>query len=196
MIELKPTHLVAIGSLALACAGPSTPHEITEVAVSRAEFAPAPAEPAAKNARAEASLKKLGKRGRAAGSLELVQRDGWVTLSGQFQGLPVGEHGIQIHSEGSCDGRGAKKSGEDYNPTNTRHGPPASARRHVGDLGNIAVDRNGRAVFQMKTNSLTVTKDGPSSVLGRSVVITEHPDDGHSQPDGNAGPAIACGLIR
>jgi Cu-Zn family superoxide dismutase len=201
MIERKLTNLAAIGCFAVACAGspgPSTDGHEIQIQSSQASFAPQPADTKRKTttrATAEAKLTLVGKR-KAVGTLELRQRGEKVTLAGQFRGLPVGLHGLQIHENGDCGGRGASKSGSDYNPTETRHGPPESGRRHVGDLGNIEVDRNGRAVFEMETNSMTIVKDGPSSVLGRSVVVTENKDDGRSQPDGNAGPAIACGVIR
>lgn len=200
MSHIKPTHLAAIGCFAIACAGPaaSNYNNQTQIQESRAEFA-GDRQERSQSGEAKATLKKVGKRGltkRTVGTLELEQRGKWVTLIGQFRHLPRGMHGLQIREEGDCSGKGARKAGGHFNPTDTRHGPPSAAKRHVGDLGNIEVDRKGRAVFEMKTNSLTVTKDGPSSVLGRSVVITENKDDGRSQPHGNAGPAIACGVIR
>jgi Cu-Zn family superoxide dismutase len=200
MISIKPTHLAAIGCFAIACAGPSAATYQAQISESQAQFAPGPSDKdknkKAQNARARAVFKAVDKRGRTIGTLTLEQKGEWVTLEGQFKNLPPGLHGFQIHTNGNCSGASARKSGSDYNPTDSRHGPPGSARRHVGDLGNLDVDRNGRATFEMRTDSMTVTKDGPSSVFGRSVVITANKDDGRSQPDGNAGPAIACGVIR
>jgi Cu-Zn family superoxide dismutase len=167
------------------------------VEIMRRDIAPSGDDKTAKNtrARARATLGRTGKQNRTAGTLSLDQKGDRVTLTGRFRNLPSGKHGVQIHDSGSCADMD-KVSGAHFNPTDTRHGPPESSRRHVGDLGNIEVDKRGRASFEMTTDSLTVVEDGPSSVHGRSFVITEREDDGATQPDGNAGPVIACGVIR
>lgn len=188
--------LALAASLVFACASGPEPHDSSSpllVQHVRARFAPDHgAQPPAVTI---ATLKRVGKGGQEVGTLELVQRGRWVTLSGDFQHLPPGVRGIQIREHGNCGGKGARLSGSHYNPTDARHGPPEASERHVGDLGNLDVSKQGTARFHMTTDSLTVIDGGASSVLGRSVVITTRKDDGRSQPDGNAGPAIACGVI-
>jgi Cu-Zn family superoxide dismutase len=150
--------------------------------------------PSDRSMTATAEIKSV-RTGDSVGTLTFKQRGKWVTLTGSFNGLPVGERGIQIKTNGSCNGRGAKQAGPDFNPTDSRHGPPSSGERHVGDFGNIKVAKDGTAEFEMTTDSLTVA-EGPPSVLNRSVVITARKDDGKTQPSGNAGPAIACGVVK
>lgn len=112
--------------------------------------------------------------------------------------LPEGKHGFHIHEKGdpfSC----CKNLGGHYNPNNKNHGDISSLERHVGDLGNITVDKNGKC-FMNFTDNLVKLK-GDHSVIGRSFVIHEDTDDlglgGH--PDslitGNSGKRIAFGII-
>lgn len=195
---LSPNRLALLGCLAVACGGSPEPRDAkapsSSIHVTSAKFSPAGSSES--RAAAAAELQRTGKKDRGpAGKLELEQEGDRVTLSGKFRDLPPGVRGIQIHEEGDCTGK-ARRAGEHFDPTDARHGPPESPERHVGDLGNIRVNEDGKALFQMTTDSLTVTEDGPSSVLERSVVITRLEDDGKSQPHGNAGPAIACGVIR
>lgn len=133
--------------------------------------------------------------GDAVGEVTFTEQDGVVTIVGTFSDLPPGKHAIHIHTEGDCGGPGAKRSGEDFNPTEAKHGPPESSERHAGDFGNIVVADDGTARFEMSTDSITVA-EGAASIAGRSVVIARRADDGSKKPHGNAGPAIACGVIR
>lgn len=142
-----------------------------------------------------ASLRAPGANGAAVGTIIFSQTDRRVTITGSFFGLPPGKHGLHIRTRGDCGGSRAGRSGSHFNPTNAKHGPPESAQRHVGDLGNVTVNAHGNAIFVLATDSLTVV-DGPMSVTGRSIVVTARADDGKSQPDGAAGHAIACGIIR
>lgn len=128
------------------------------------------------------------------GTLRFVSEGDSVRIEGSFSGLPKGTRALKILSTEDCDK--VSRRSKDYNPTGAKHGPPSASERHVGDLGNIEVDANGKASFAMTTNSLTIEKDGPSSVLGRTVVITNNKDDGKSQPAGKAGRPIACGTIK
>lgn len=142
-------------------------------------------------ASATAEVKMVGKD-KDVGKVTFTQRGKWVTMSGTFENLPPGKHGIQLRTNGSCSKR-AIRSGDHFNPTDSRHGPPSSAQRHVGDLGNIAVEEDGTGNFEMRTDSMTV-KNGATSVVGRTVVITKNEDTGKGK-SGNAGPVIACGTI-
>lgn len=194
MHKITPKHLAVFGCLAMACGSAGTPDAAApQVQETRAEFAPQGNSKT--RSKASATLQKTGKPGQTIGTLNMVQKGDWVTINGNLRRLPAGEHGIQIRAEGDCD-QAVKSSSEHYNPTDSRHGPPDSSRRHVGDLGNIDVDRNGKGTFSMRTNSMTLIEDGPSSVLGRTVVITKNKDNGRSQPSGDAGPVIACGVIK
>ncbi len=168
------------------------------------EEAPTATEPAAEETptmptpqpsdRAEAELKLL-KTGASIGTLGFMQSGGTTTMTGKFAGLPPGEHGFHIHENGDCGGKHAKNAGGHLNPTSVKHGPPESSIRHAGDLGNLVVDDDGNATFDMATDSLTVAA-GADSVVDRAIIIHAKKDDGKGQPSGNSGDPIACGVIR
>jgi Cu-Zn family superoxide dismutase len=86
-------------------------------------------------------------------------------------------------------------AGGHFNPGGKPHAHHGKPERHAGDLENLKANSEGNAVYVFQTTLLTVTK-GPNSVVGRAVVIHANPDDYTSQPAGNSGPRIACGLIR
>lgn len=134
-------------------------------------------------------------KGKEIGQVRFEQQGNQVVMSGEFTGLSKGEHGIQMKTNGDCGGKNHSRAGADFNPTKSKHGPPSSGKRHVGDFGNIKVAEDGTATFAMKTDAMTVNS-GPTAIIGRSIVITSRPDDGKTQPSGNAGAAIACGVIR
>ena len=84
----------------------------------------------------------------------------------------------------------AKDGGKHFNPSKQKHGPPEAATRHTGDFGNITADKDGNAMFEMKTDSLTL-KEGPDSVMGRIIVIHARTDDGKTQPARKDGGTVA-----
>jgi Cu-Zn family superoxide dismutase len=134
-------------------------------------------------------------KGKEVGEIRFEQEGRQVVMSGEFTGLPKGERGIQMKTNGDCGGKGHSRAGADFNPTKSKHGPPSSGKRHVGDFGNIKVADDGTATFAMKTDAMTIS-NGATAIIGRSIVITARSDDGKTQPSGNAGAAIACGVIR
>jgi superoxide dismutase, Cu-Zn family len=92
-------------------------------------------------------------------------------------------------------GHDATSAGGHFNPDTKSHGMPGSGSNHAGDMPNIKSDANGNAVYSAKLSGFTVNS-GPTGILGKSVVIHRDPDDYKSQPAGNSGPRIACGLIK
>jgi Cu-Zn family superoxide dismutase len=154
--------------------------------------APAPA-PDPPEAVAEAALDMVGGAS-AAGWVTFAQSHGRVVIAGTFSGLKPGLRGFLVHEGGDCRAE-ANRAADHFNPTNARHGPPESSQRHAGDFGNLLVDERGAATFAMTTDSLTVTA-GPDSVVGRTIAVHARRDDGATQPAGDAGPAVACGLIE
>ena len=112
-----------------------------------------------------------------------------VLVKAEVRGLkPNKKYGFHIHEYGNCRNNG-KNAGGHFNPKGHKHGSADSAERHMGDLGNLKADKNGRAVYE-KTLKICMKKVG-----GRSVIVHAGPDDLKSQPSGNAGPYIGCGLI-
>lgn len=120
------------------------------------------------------------------------QEHGGVRIKGTFEGLTPGKHAFHVHEMGDCTCNDALCTKGHYNPTNQPHGAPDSTERHVGDFGNIEADENGNAIYDRLD---TIVKlNGPTSIIGRSIIVHADPDD-FSQPVGNAGARVACGVI-
>jgi len=112
------------------------------------------------------------------------------------QGLkPDQEHGFHIHEVGDCSSGDGMSTKGHFNPFGKPHGHPGSAERHAGDLPALKADKGGRAKIDVETDVITVTP-GPASVIGRGLIVHADPDDYKTQPTGNAGARIACGVIR
>lgn len=116
-----------------------------------------------------------------------------VKIVADVQGLTPGKHGFHIHEKGDCGSADASSAGGHFNPDNKKHGSPDSLERHVGDLGNLEADEQGKAHYE-RVDAI-ITLEGDHSVIGRSLIIHEKEDDFTSQPVGNAGARVACGLI-
>lgn len=112
----------------------------------------------------------------------------------EFKGLQPGAvHGFHVHQNGACEGPDFKSAGEHFNPSNAPHGGPSATERHIGDFGNVVADTN-IARKELALNDLRL--DGDASVVGKAVILHSKPDDLATQPSGEAGDRIACGVIR
>ena len=120
-------------------------------------------------------------------------KSGGIRIEAELKGLKPGVHGFHIHEYGNCLCPEGKCAGDHFNPTNAKHGGPNDAQRHVGDLGNIEADMQGNA--RQILDDHVITLNGPQSIIGRSIIIHEKPDDLTSQPSGDAGTRIGCGVI-
>jgi len=119
-----------------------------------------------------------------------------VLLTGNFSGLkPNAEQGFHVHEKGDCSAPDATSAGGHFNPDAKAHGMPGSGSHHAGDMPNIKSDANGNASYSATISGFAVNS-GPTGILGKSVVVHRDPDDYKSQPAGNSGPRIACGLIK
>jgi Cu-Zn family superoxide dismutase len=129
----------------------------------------------------------------ASGVITFTSVQGGVKVVADIQGLSKGRHGIHIHECGDCTAIDGSSAGGHFNPTAKSHGSPVDAMRHAGDMGNIEADDSGKAHLEYVDN--TISLEGPASIIGRSVILHQHEDDLKTQPTGNAGPRIACGVI-
>jgi Cu-Zn family superoxide dismutase len=112
------------------------------------------------------------------------------------QGLKPGqEHGLHIHEVGDCSSGDGMSAKGHFNPFGKPHAHPSSPNRHAGDLPALVANKQGRANVQADIDIITVTP-GPASIIGRGLIVHADPDDYKTQPTGNAGARIACGVIR
>ena len=116
-----------------------------------------------------------------------------VHVVGDIENLTPGKHGFHIHEKGDCSAPDASSAGGHFNPTHQHHGGPTTAERHVGDLGNIEPDASGKVHFDW-TGKMSLS--GADSIIGKSVVVHEKEDDLKTDPAGNSGARIACGVIK
>ena len=133
----------------------------------------------------------------ASGTATFVERAGKVMVDGRFKGLTPGQHGIHIHEKGDCSAPDAMSAGGHYNPTGEPHGAPDSAKRHGGDFGNLTADANGEATLSatLDTSRFGIGSLSTNTIAGKALVIHADPDDLTSQPAGNSGKRVACGVI-
>lgn len=131
----------------------------------------------------------------ASGVVEFKQDGDEMRVLIRLEGLtPGARHGLHIHELGDCRAPDASSAGGHFNPQGTEHGGPKSKKRHAGDLGNVQADANGSARSEITVTGISLGT-GSDSIIGRSVIVHAQADDLTSQPSGNAGPRIACGLI-
>jgi len=130
----------------------------------------------------------------ATGTVTFTMEEGGMRVVAHFEGVPAGEHGFHIHEMGDCSAPDASSAGGHFNPTSMPHAGPDAAQRHVGDLGNITADSTGMVHKEFVDSQLTF--EGANSILGKGLILHANPDDLTSQPTGNAGGRISCGVIE
>jgi len=116
-----------------------------------------------------------------------------VRVIADIDGLTPGKHGFHVHEYGDCSAANGTSAGGHYNPFNMPHGAPTDTERHVGDLGNVIADDTGHAHYEWTDGLLKL--NGPYSIIGRGIIVHAGADDLKSQPTGNAGARVACGVI-
>lgn len=127
------------------------------------------------------------------GKVSFREADGKLRVEAQVAGLTPGEHGFHIHELGDCSAPDATSAGGHFNPAGKAHGSLGSAEHHGGDMPNLVADAKGEAHYRAELSGLSLR--GPNGIFGRSVIIHADPDDYKSQPAGNAGKRVACGII-
>jgi superoxide dismutase, Cu-Zn family len=136
-------------------------------------------------------------KGQAVGTATLSQVGSAVRVVIEAQGLPPGLKAVHVHEFGKCEPPGFASAGDHFNPTGRQHGQLNPAGPHAGDLPNITVGPDGHGRQESTTERLTLLV-GPTSVFdndGSALVIHGAPDDFRTDPTGNSGARIACGVI-
>ena len=164
-----------------------------------AETAPPPAEtkpepPPPAPLHATANIVGTKKYKNVKGTVEFKETDDGVEVTANLEGLKKGDHGFHIHEKGDCSAPDAKSAGGHFNPSNHKHGAPDAAEHHEGDLGNITADKDGKATATMTIKGVTL-KEGDTSIVGKGFIIHAKKDDMKTQPTGNAGDRVGCGVI-
>jgi Cu-Zn family superoxide dismutase len=136
--------------------------------------------------------------GKDVGIVTLTQTRSGVRLSGSLKGLPAGEHALHVHSVGKCEPP-FTSAGPHFNPAQKKHGKLNPEGHHAGDMDNIVVPASGNLALKMVNKDITLEKGKPNSVFqegGTAVVIHAAKDDYTTDPTGNAGDRIACGVVK
>lgn len=197
--------LVPSLALAVACGGSQPPPAAAEPAASASEPAPAataepaaaaepsaPAKPAEPKSLTVDIAAKSGSK--VSGKVTVTEEAAGVRLVITLEGATPGDHGAHVHEKPDCGAPDGKSAGDHYNPDKHQHGLPDARERHIGDLGNIQVGKDGKGSLELSIAGANLTPDDPHSFLGRSLIIHEKKDDG-GQPAGNAGSRIGCAVI-
>lgn len=144
---------------------------------------------------AKATLKDAG--GKDVGTVDLVQTPHGVLLKLSLKGIAAGEHAFHVHAVGKCEPPFTTAGGH-FNPGSKKHGMEAAEGAHAGDMPNLHVPASGELVIEVANPAISLVKGQPNSVFdadGSAIVIHAKADDYKSDPAGNAGDRIACGVI-
>ena len=158
--------------------------------------APEPAAPSAPATAAAAATLAATQDNAVAGDLRLAAADGGVRITGTVSGLTAGsEHGFHVHETGDCSAPDASSAGGHFNPTASAHGKVGQAPHHAGDTDNLTADAQGNGQVDRMLQGATLGDGAATDVVGKAVVVHAKPDDYTTQPSGDAGDRLACGVI-
>lgn len=129
------------------------------------------------------------------GSVTFTQVGSRVRVVGEIAALTPGLHGFHVHEKGDCSAPDAMSAGGHFNPHGKKHGGSESSERHGGDLGNLMANEYGRANVSIMVDGISVGK-GTDGVIGKAIVVHTDPDDLKTDPGGNTGGRVGCGVIE
>ena len=158
---------------------------------------PALARAVAPAGRASVTATLSGAKGEAVGEAVLTETPHGVLVTATLHDLPPGEHGFHIHEHGQCVAPFTTAGGH-FNPGHAHHGFEAGTGPHAGDLPNVIVPDSGSAKVEFMAFGVTLERNKPTSLLdgdGSALVVHAGPDDYQTDPAGNSGDRVACGVI-
>lgn len=196
-VLLTLTAALALSGL-IACAKEKTetteapaPAASTEAAAPSPPIGTNPSPPGAGQT-AEATLQSQDPK--VSGTVRFTNEAGGVHVVADVKGVKPGQHGFHLHEKGDCSSPDYKSAGGHFNPGNAAHACDPTNPRHAGDFGNITVGADGTGHLDMTTVALSF--DGPNSLLGKAVILHAGQDDCKTQPTGNSGDRLACGVVN
>jgi Cu-Zn family superoxide dismutase len=127
------------------------------------------------------------------GTVWFTETPAGVKVSAQIKGLAAGPHGFHVHEFGDCSAPDATSAGGHFNPTGDPHAGPDASKRHVGDLGNVEAKADGTAALEREDKHLKLK--GAHAIVGHAVIVHAKADDLKTQPTGDAGGRLACGVV-
>lgn len=182
---MTPTRILVVSTFAAslaACASAPPPRKPEPVAQHRVQRAVANVAPAS------ASL--------VSGRLSITAVDGGVRIEGELGGLGRGgTHAIHVHERGDCSAADGSSAGGHFNPAAVAHGRAGSGAHHLGDMDNLVANAAGVASVNLRLAGVTLGSGAANDILGRALVIHASADDYSSQPAGNSGARVGCGVI-
>jgi Cu-Zn family superoxide dismutase len=135
--------------------------------------------------------------GSVRGEIKFSSEASAVQISGQLSGLEPGKHGFHIHEAGQCGAEG-DASGGHLSPDDDPHGSPQdeAGEHHLGDFGNIVANEDGTAEINLQDSEIRLARTGPDAIIGKALIVHMDEDDLTSQPSGQSGEPVGCGIIE
>ena len=130
------------------------------------------------------------------GTLHIAKAGDTTKLTLKVTGAPPGVHAAHIHMTGDCSAADATSAGGHWNPAMVNHGMPGAMPSHLGDLGNFTVAADGTGTLELSNPAWTIGDGAASDVVGKAIIVHGGTDDFTTQPTGNAGGRIGCGVIK
>jgi Cu-Zn family superoxide dismutase len=156
------------------------------------------AAPAAASSAAKATVEILDSAGKTVGTATATQIGETIRIRVEAAAMPAGSHGAHVHAVGACTAPDFASAGPHWNPTSHQHGKDNPAGMHMGDLPNLAIGRDGRGTIEYSIPAASIS-GGPNPLLdadGAAIVIHAQADDYRTDPSGNSGGRIACGIFH